>query len=168
MVGLVIKESGMTRIVVVFLDGVGLGEHDSAVNPLVAARLPVMAGLLDGAPLVAGTGRIDTGKASMAPTDASLGVRGRPQSATGQTALLTGLNAPQLLGEHYGPRPNAQLREMLQGETLFTRALAAGRRVAFVNAYPQRLFRGSRARQTAARGDPSRGAGGRSAATYGR
>ena len=56
----------------------------------------------------------------MAPTDASLGVRGRPQSATGQTALLTGLNAPQLLGEHYGPRPNAQLREMLQGETLFT------------------------------------------------
>ena len=46
----------MTRIVVVFLDGVGLGEHDSAVNPLVAARLPVMAGLMDGAPLVAGTG----------------------------------------------------------------------------------------------------------------
>ena len=49
----------MTRIVVVFLDGVGLGEHDSAVNPLVA-----------------GTGRIDTGTASMAPTDASLGVGG--------------------------------------------------------------------------------------------
>ena len=130
----------MTRIVVVFLDGVGLGEHDSAVNPLVAARLPVIAGLMDGAPLVAGTGRIDTGKASMVPTDASLGVRGRPQSATGQTALLTGLNAPQLLGEHYGPRPNVQLREMLQGETLFTRTLAAGRRVAFVNAYPQPYF----------------------------
>ena len=57
----------MTRIVVVFLDGVGLGKHDSAVNPLVAARLPVIAGLMDGAPLVAGTGRIDTGKASMVP-----------------------------------------------------------------------------------------------------
>ena len=76
----------------------------------------------------------------MMPTDASLGVRGRPQSATGQTALLTGLNAPQLLGEHYGPRPNAQLREMLEGDTLFSRALAAGRRVAFVNAYPAPYF----------------------------
>ena len=130
----------MTRIVVVFLDGVGLGTHDSAVNPLVAARLPVIAGVLDGAPLVASQGRIDTAMATMTPTDASLGVRGRPQSATGQTALLTGLNAPQLLGEHYGPRPNAQLREMLQGETLFTHALAAGRRVAFVNAYPERYF----------------------------
>ena len=130
----------MARIVVVFLDGVGLGAHDSAVNPLVAARLPVFAGLLDGMPLVAGQGRIDTAKATMMPTDASLGVRGRPQSATGQTAILTGLNAPQLLGEHYGPRPNAQLREMLQGETIFKRALAAGCGVAFVNAYPERYF----------------------------
>ena len=30
--------------------------HDAAVNPLVAARLPVMAGLLDGRPLVADRG----------------------------------------------------------------------------------------------------------------
>jgi hypothetical protein len=130
----------MTRIAVVFLDGVGLGVHDAAVNPLVAARLPVLGELLGGKPLVAAQGRIDTAQATLLPTDASLGVRGRPQSATGQTALLTGLNAPQLLGEHFGPRPNALLREMLQGATLFARALAGGRRVAFVNAYPERYF----------------------------
>jgi hypothetical protein len=130
----------MRRTVVVFLDGVGLGVQDHAVNPLVAARLPVVAGLLDGAQLVAGQGRLDTALATMIPTDASLGVPGRPQSATGQTAILTGQNAPQLLGEHFGPRPNARLREMLEGETLFACALAAGRRVAFVNAYPERYF----------------------------
>ncbi len=128
------------HVVVVFLDGVGLGSDDPQVNPLAAAHLPVLSGLLDGARLTANTGRVATGVASLAPTDAGLGVPGRPQSATGQTALLTGLNAPQLLGGHYGPRPNAQLRRLLQGETLFTRALAAGRRVAFANAYPAAYF----------------------------
>jgi hypothetical protein len=128
------------HVVVVFLDGIGLGSDDAQVNPLVAAQLPSLRGVLDGAPLVAATGRVDTRQASLAPTDAALGVAGRPQSATGQTALLTGLNAPQILGEHYGPRPNARLRELLQGATLFTRALAAGRRVAFANAYPAGYF----------------------------
>lgn len=130
----------MSRTAVVFLDGVGLGVEDYGVNPLVAARLPVLAGILDGKRLVAGQGRLDTAMAALIPTDASLGVPGRPQSATGQTAILTGLNAPELLGEHFGPRPNARLREMLEGATLFSRVLNAGKRVAFVNAYPERYF----------------------------
>ena len=124
----------MTRVVIVFLDGVGLGENDAQINPLVAARLPVRTGLLDGRRLVADSGRIDALRATMVPTDAGLGVRGRPQSATGQTALLTGRNAPLILGEHYGPRPNAPVRAMLEGPTLFTRLLADGRTVAFANA----------------------------------
>ncbi|MFZ2489715.1 MAG: alkaline phosphatase family protein [Anaerolineae bacterium] len=130
----------MTRVVVVFLDGVGLGEDDPQVNPLVAAHLPTLTGLLDGARLVQGVGRLTATLASLAPTDVHLGVRGRPQSATGQTAIVTGLNAPQLIGEHFGPRPNAALRQLLEGPTLFARALAAGRRVAFANAYPQGYF----------------------------
>lgn len=130
----------MTRVVVLFLDGVGLGDDDPQVNPLVAAALPVLAGLLDGRRPVAGAGRIDAAGATMVPTDATLGVAGRPQSATGQTALLTGRNAPRIIGGHYGPRPNATLRAMLEGPTLFTRLLAAGRRVAFANAYPQSYF----------------------------
>lgn len=130
----------MTRVVVVFLDGVGLGEENPQVNPLAAADLPVLAGLLDGRRLAAGAGRIDAAGATMIPTDAALGVPGRPQSATGQTALLTGRNAALLLGGHYGPRPNAALRAMLEGPTLFTRLLAEGRSVAFANAYPQSYF----------------------------
>jgi 2,3-bisphosphoglycerate-independent phosphoglycerate mutase len=130
----------MARVVVLFLDGVGLSDEDPRVNPLAAAELPVLAGLLAGQRLVAGGGRIDAAGATMVPTDASLGVPGRPQSATGQTALLTGRNAPQIIGGHFGPRPNAALRAMLEGPTLFTRLLAEGRSVAFANAYPQGYF----------------------------
>lgn len=130
----------MARVVVLFLDGVGLGDDDPQINPLAAAALPALAGLLDGRRLVAGAGRIDAAAATMVPTDAALGVPGRPQSATGQTALLTGRNAPQIIGGHFGPRPNAALRAMLEGPTLFTRLLAEGRGVAFANAYPQGYF----------------------------
>lgn len=130
----------MTKVAIVFLDGVGLGEDDPLVNPVAAAHLPVLTGALGGRRLVAGSGRIDAPRASMVPTDAGLGVKGRPQSATGQTALLTGRNASLILGEHFGPRPNAALRAMLEGPTLFTRLLAEGRTVAFVNAYPQGYF----------------------------
>jgi 2,3-bisphosphoglycerate-independent phosphoglycerate mutase len=130
----------MTRVVVLFLDGVGLGDDDPQVNPLAAARLPVLTGLLGGRRLVAGSGRIDAAQATMIPTDAGLGVPGRPQSATGQTALLTGRNAPKIVGEHYGPRPNAVLRAMLEGPTLFTRLLAEDRSAAFANAFPQGYF----------------------------
>jgi hypothetical protein len=130
----------MTRVVVVFLDGVGLGEDDPRVNPLAAAELPLLTGVLGGRRLVAGNGRIDASGATMIPTDAGLGMPGRPQSATGQTALLTGRNAPKILGGHYGPRPNVPLRAMLEGPTLFTRLLAEGRSVAFANAYPQGYF----------------------------
>jgi hypothetical protein len=130
----------MTHVVILFLDGVGLGAEDPQVNPLVAARMPVLEELLGRMPLVAGSGSIDTSNAIMRPTDASLGIPGRPQSATGQTALLTGQNAPQLVGGHYGPRPNAALRHMLEGDTLFSQALAGGNAVAFANAYPAGYF----------------------------
>ncbi|MCS6844332.1 MAG: hypothetical protein NZ528_08430 [Caldilineales bacterium] len=96
----------------------------------------MLSGLLGGARLLASTGRVQTPMASLVPTDAGLGVPGRPQSATGQAALLTGLNAPQLVGGHYGPRPHAPLRELLR-QTIFSRALALGFRVTLVNAYPQ-------------------------------
>jgi hypothetical protein len=49
--------------------------------------------------------------------DASLCVPGLPQSATGQAALLTGLNAPELMGRHIEgfPPPYEKLRGDLSG-----------------------------------------------------
>ncbi|MCB0204336.1 MAG: hypothetical protein KDH89_05885, partial [Anaerolineae bacterium] len=116
----------MTQVVVLFLDGVGLGSDDPAVNPLAAAEIPVLIELLDGARPLQSVGRVSGSQASLVPTDATLGVAGKPQSASGQATLVTGLNVPQMIGGHYGPRPNKQIRAILEGTTLFSQAMAGG------------------------------------------
>ena len=130
----------MRRVLFLFLDGVGLGRDDPETNPLAAATLPTLAALFDGRPLTASTGRFSHGDAHLIPTDAHLGVPGRPQSATGQTAILTGVNAPARLGEHYGPRPDQRVRDILDEAGIFARLRALGHATAFVNAYPQPYF----------------------------
>jgi len=128
------------RVIFLFLDGVGLGEDDPAVNPLAAAHYPTLDRLLAGHKPVAATGRLSTAAAELIPVDANLGVAGRPQSATGQTAILTGINAPLQLGEHYGPRPDERVRAILRQANLFGRLRAHGLDTYFCNAYPQGYF----------------------------
>lgn len=101
------------RVFLLFLDGVGFGENDPAINPLAADEYPTLHALLDGHRPVAATGRLSTAAAELIPTDATLGIPGRPQSATGQAAIVTGINAAARLGEHYGPRPDARVRAVL-------------------------------------------------------
>lgn len=128
------------RVILLFLDGVGLGDDDAAVNPLAADAYPTLAALLEGRRPVAATGRLSTTNAELIPTDANLGIPGRPQSATGQAAILTGINAPQRLGEHFGPRPDARVRAVLDEGSIFRRLKDAGRSACLCNAYPQRYF----------------------------
>ncbi len=130
----------MKRVIFLFLDGVGVGSDDPAVNPLVAARMPTLRGLLDGCPPTASTGRFSTAQAHFIPTDAHMGVAGRPQSATGQTAILTGINAPGRLSEHYGPRPDQRVRDILDEGGLFARLNGMGLPGYFCNAYPAGYF----------------------------
>jgi 2,3-bisphosphoglycerate-independent phosphoglycerate mutase len=150
------------RALLVFLDGVGIGPADAARNPFAAARLPNLRRLLGGRLPVAddldADGRIVSGAAILAAADATLGVDGTPQSGTGQTALLTGRNAAEEYGRHFGPWVPTTLRPMLAEENLLSRAAAAGARPAFANAYPQadghadpRIFRRPAAPPLAAR-----------------
>jgi hypothetical protein len=74
--------------------------------------------------------------------DAGVGVDGLPQSATGQAMLLTGTNISAELGYHYGPKPNPEVAAYLDGGTLFSKCVAAGKRAALLNAYPPRYFHG--------------------------
>jgi hypothetical protein len=113
----------------IFVDGVGAGRRDPEVNPL--ARGDFLLSRFDdgsGAPLPGG------GRAVLA--DARLGVEGRPQSATGQSTILTGENAPALLGKHLLGFPNPRLRELLERRSIYRRLAEAGRSAVFVNAYP--------------------------------
>src|SRR3990170_3141448 len=122
-------------LLLVFLDGVGLGEADPAHNPWVAAHTQTLRSLL-GRPL-AGAERVDLNGTLLIPTDATLGVAGLPQSATGQTALLTGLNAPALVGRHVTAYPTTPLRPLLPEHPLSPRRSPAGRGVALATAYTE-------------------------------
>lgn len=136
-----------------FVDGVGAGEADPDRNPLARDEF-LLSRFADGtgAPLPSG------GRAVLA--DATLGVPGRPQSATGQTAILTGENAPLLLGRHLLGFPNATLRDLLRRRSLFRAFAEAGRRALFANAYPVAYLR---ALGLEADGDPEFEIGGRRA-----
>jgi hypothetical protein len=68
--------------------------------------------------------------------DACLGVPGRPQSATGQSAILSGENAPGAMGQHLLGFPNARLRSWLEPRSIFRALAGEGRPAAFANAYP--------------------------------
>lgn len=130
----------MRRVIFLFLDGVGIGAQDPTTNPLAAGDYPYLSEVLAGRRLTAQTGRYRRGDVVLAPLDAQMGVAGRPQSATGQAALLTGLNAPQLLGEHYGPRPDDRVRAVVDRANLMADLRQSARSPLFCNAYPQSYF----------------------------
>lgn len=127
------------RVVFWFVDGLGLGPPDPERNPLVAARTPALASVLGG-PVCAAYLPAANGRGAAVPLDATLGVAGRPQSGTGQVALLTGCNAASLEGRHVPGFPTARLREVLRRYSLFRRLKSRGLSVALANAYPPTFF----------------------------
>lgn len=120
-------------LLLLFLDGVGLGDA-SDTNPLHVTPTPHLDAWLGTGWEVASTSRV--------PLDANLATPGLPQSATGQAALLTGLNAAEVMNGHYGPWPGPTLRRLLDGGTLIGDWVhAAGPAgVAWANAYPPGYF----------------------------
>ncbi len=67
--------------------------------------------------------------------DATLGVMGLPQSGTGQTALLAGVNAAALHGRHQPHFPPVALRGLLAERSIFRRVVDRGGRATFANAF---------------------------------
>jgi 2,3-bisphosphoglycerate-independent phosphoglycerate mutase len=77
----------------------------------------------------------------LAPTDACLGVEGRPQSASGQTTILTGINAPATVGYHKQGFPNQALLDIIREHSLFVQLKRAGvNPIIFANTYTKRFF----------------------------
>ena len=106
-------------VLVLFFDGIGIGEDDAGRNPFAAIDARRLA------PLAAR--ELDDGSLFRA-LDATLGIPGLPQSATGQTTLLTGVNAARVLGRHQTGVPGPTLRPILERESLFLKLVQAGRR----------------------------------------
>ncbi|MGD8858067.1 MAG: hypothetical protein PVG33_17155, partial [Chloroflexota bacterium] len=134
------------HVLIFFMDGVGLGPADPQTNPFVQAHLPNLEGLLGQGWFVrpdgwqSGAGRRNGDRASLVPTDPNLGLDGRPQSATGQAAILTGRNVPRIVGQHYGPKPNQDVAREIRRGNLFQEVLTGGGTAALLTPYPQGYF----------------------------
>jgi len=123
----------------IFVDGVGIGDCSPDTNPFARActvHLRAACGTLEGSAV--------RGGALVVPTEATLGVPGLPQSATGQTALLTGVNAARTVGRHIHGFCTRELAAILDGASLFARVARGGGRATFANAYTPEFFRGER------------------------
>ena len=83
---------------------------------------------------------IDQSNLQFRPLSATLAQDGLPQSATGQTTLLTGRNGAELMGRHYGPWPGPTLKRALDEGTLFSEVALTGGRVVLANAFPPGYF----------------------------
>jgi 2,3-bisphosphoglycerate-independent phosphoglycerate mutase len=128
------------RLLFVFLDGVGLGEDIPSHNPFATARLSTLNSFTNGRRWLGDLPRIESRQAVFIPTDACLGVEGKPQSATGQATIWTGINVPQVLGQHYGPRPNRAIAEIVEREGVMKKLTAEGTDVFFACAFPHEFF----------------------------
>lgn len=133
------------HILFLFMDGVGLGSDDPAINPFASAKMPALHRLLGGNRLLLSTiptssTRLETEKATLLSLDACLQVPGIPQSATGQATLLTGQNVPAQLGYHYGPKPNPEVAAYLRNGNLFSFLKQRQFTTSLLNAYPPRYF----------------------------
>jgi len=127
------------RILLIFIDGVGLG-GDSPANPFSYADTPKLNKILDGADLTFSNAGFSGSAATLLALDATLGVPGLPQSATGQATIFTGENAPVLINKHLNGFPNRQLRQLLAEKGMFKVLKSKGYKVSFANAYRPVFF----------------------------
>src|SRR6195256_7076544 len=121
-------------VLLFFIDGLGIGTRGPH-NPFH--------GLTDAAPLAIFQDEpADIPfNGVLAPTDARLGVDGRPQSASGQTTILTGINAPETIGYHKQGFPNQALLDIIREHSLFVQLKRAGvSPITFANTYTKRFF----------------------------
>ncbi|MDX6614607.1 MAG: 2,3-bisphosphoglycerate-independent phosphoglycerate mutase [Blastocatellia bacterium] len=121
-------------VVLFFIDGLGIGTRGPH-NPLD--------GMEDAAPLAVFQNEppdvIHDGR--LVPTDACLGVEGRPQSASGQTTILTGVNAPAAIGYHKQGFPNQALLEIIREHSIFLQLTRADvGPITFANTYTSGFF----------------------------
>jgi hypothetical protein len=127
------------RVVLFFIDGLGLapaGEY----NPLSTTDTPCLNNLLGGRGLTIDAVGSSGTLAALQALDATLGVPGCPQSATGQTTLFTGVNAPQALGRHLRGFPNEPLRNILKAEGILKKIAGLGKKPTFLNGFRPEFF----------------------------
>jgi 2,3-bisphosphoglycerate-independent phosphoglycerate mutase len=123
------------RVLLFFIDGIGVGSDDPDRNPIATGEFPSLRLTESFTPLArAGAPGLSRG------LDASMGVPGLPQSATGQTSILTGVNAPMAMGRHVSGFPGPTLRRILFEHSLLKQIRERGMSASFLNAFRPEYF----------------------------
>lgn len=127
-----------SHFIVLFLDGVGLG-CPGRHNPLSeTTSMPFLSAQFNQCLL---TGLYHQTESCLAkPIDATLQIEGLPQSATGQTTIYTGRNAPKFLGRHQTGFANGSLRILIDESGLFKQIMALGGTATLANLYSPAYF----------------------------
>lgn len=122
-------------VIYFFIDGIGLGPADPERNPFTRFARSTLA-------ICSGMSRPDALAREFlcVPVDAAMGIDGLPQSATGQTSLWTGMNAPALLGHHLTGFPGPRLRGVIEEHSILKRFRNAGYGASLLNAYSEKYL----------------------------
>jgi len=114
-----------------FIDGIGFGQPDPDINPFTRFAELFLAPLGGKALANVPNGTV------IQPVDASLGFPGLPQSATGQTALWTGVNGPKVMGRHMTGFPGPTLIRVIQDHSIIKVLKDKGKKAALANAFSE-------------------------------
>lgn len=117
------------RAIFIFIDGVGVSQQEY-LNPCFDPSLVCFN---------FGNGQLPNGGIRK-QLDATLGIEGLPQSATGQTTIYTGVNAAKLVGHHLTGFPNAVLRSLIAEQSIFNSLTGQGKKCLFANAFRPLFF----------------------------
>ena len=104
----------------VFIDGLGIAPVGTRECPLSADTCPHL---------------LESITAHSCAVDAHLGVPGLPQSATGQTAMLTGVNAAHAMKRHIEGFPGPGLCRIIVKHNIFSKLVSRGYLATFANGY---------------------------------
>ena len=129
----------MHSTLLIFLDGIGIGENNPDKNIFVKQDFKFYKEYFGQTP------HLDNQKFSVNdsyffPSDACMGVDGLPQSGTGQASIFGGFNAPKHVGFHFGPFPHSTTVPVLKEKNIFIEFKNLGLNPVFANAYPKVFF----------------------------
>lgn len=127
------------RVLLLFIDGIGLGKDDPKTNPLVRFGLNSITSRFGRRLTEELTWTLGV-NCSMVPIDATLGVEGLPQSATGQAAILTGLNTAKIMGRHIQAFPGPELSKLIIDNNFMKKLVESGLTATSANMYMPNYF----------------------------
>jgi len=126
----------LKSIILIFIDGLGLGSDDPATNPCLDSHIHIFSSYKKNKE------KFPVWRNGWClPTDATLGIKGLPQSATGTATLLTGINCAKEVKKHVPGFPTNNLIEIIRRESILKKVNQQNLGSTFINAYRPLFFK---------------------------